>query len=103
MSMKLKKRVDEHTKTAPADQDAGDANVTGCSSSANVAVSCGIHGGRYPVGGMRIRDARQVLSKLINIPADAVPVINGNAVDEDEIINDEVTMLSFVKPSSLKG
>jgi hypothetical protein len=103
MNLKLKKRLDEQTKVSSSDQDAGEESVTGCSNPANVAVSCGIHGGRYPIGGMRIRDARQVLSKLINIPSEAVPVINGTAVDEDETITEQVTMLSFVKPSSLKG
>ena len=103
MNLKLKKRLIERTKIAHPEHGSGEQSVTGCSNPANVSVSCGIHGGKYPIGGMRVKDARSVLSKLINIPSDAVPVINGSAIDEDEVISDEVTMLSFVKPSSLKG
>jgi hypothetical protein len=103
MNLKLKKYVEEQTKISMPDQGPGEESSTGCSNPANVTVSCGIHGGKYPIGGMRIKDARHVLSKLINIPSDAVPVINGSAIDEDETITEEVSMLSFVKPSSLKG
>jgi hypothetical protein len=102
MNLKMKKRFEEQKLSYP-EQGSGEEPVTGCNSAANVNVSCGIHEGRYPIGGMRIRDARSVLAKLMNVPDDAVAVINGSAVDEDEIINDEVSMLSFVKPSSLKG
>jgi hypothetical protein len=70
---------------------------------ANVAVSYGIHQGRYPIGGMTVRDARQALQRLINIDPAAVAVINGAPVDENEHIVAGVTMLSFVKPSAMKG
>ena len=99
MNLKLKKHLNEQTKISQPESGTGDESVTGCSNPGNVTVSCGIHGGRYPIGGMRIKDARSVLSKLINITSDAVPVIIGRAIDEDEIISDDVSMLSFVKTS----
>jgi len=71
--------------------------------SRNVTVSYGIHRGTYPIGGMLIRDARQVLQHLINIDDSAVAVINATPVDEDQRIAEGVTMLSFVKPSAMKG
>ncbi len=69
----------------------------------NVTVSYGIHHGRYPIGGMTVRDARSALQKLINIDSSAVAVINGAPVDEDQRISADVTMLAFVKPSAMKG
>jgi hypothetical protein len=72
--------------------------------SGSVLVNYGIHRGRFPVGGMRIREARQVLERLLNIDPSAVAVINGSPiVDEDQVIDDRVAMLHFVKPSSIKG
>ncbi len=73
------------------------------SDGSNVLVSYGIHRGRFPVGGMTISAAREVLQRLINIDESAVAVINGVPVDESETISQDVSMLSFVKPSSLKG
>jgi hypothetical protein len=69
----------------------------------NVTVSYGIHQGRYPVGGMTVSEARQALARLINIDPSAVAVINGAPVDENLRIAGNVTMLSFVKPSAMKG
>jgi hypothetical protein len=71
--------------------------------SANVTVTYGIHRGRYPIGGMTVRDARRTLQKLLNIDPTAVAVINGSPVDENQQISSAVTMLSFVKPSAMKG
>ena len=68
-----------------------------------VRVQHGIHGGQFPVAGLRVRDARQTLARLLNIDPQAVAVINGRVVAEDEVIGDEVTLLSFVKPSAVKG
>lgn len=69
----------------------------------NVTVSYGIHHGRYPIGGMTVREARQALQRLINIDESAIAVINGAPVDENLRIAANVTMLSFVKPSAMKG
>jgi hypothetical protein len=71
--------------------------------SANVTVTYGIHRGRYPIGGMTVRDARRTLQKLLNIDPSAVAVINGSPVEENVQISAGVTMLSFVKPSAMKG
>ena len=71
--------------------------------SRNVLVSHGIHTGHFPVGGMTVRDARNVLRRLINIEDEAVAVINGAPVEEDTIIEQDVSMLSFVKPASIRG
>jgi hypothetical protein len=74
------------------------------SSSCSVMVNYGIHRGCFPIAGMRIRDARQVLVQLMNIDPSAVAVVNGNPVtDENEIIGEDVRVLHFVKPSSIKG
>jgi hypothetical protein len=69
----------------------------------SVLVSSGIHRGRFPVGGLTVRAARRVLTPLINIEPAAVAVINGQIVDEDTVLAGDLGMLSFVKPSSLKG
>lgn len=69
----------------------------------NVLVSHGIHNGRFPIGGMSVRDARHLLTPLIQIDAEAVPVINGHPVEEDTMITEEINMLAFVKPASMRG
>ena len=101
MSMKLKQHHTEPSvQTAGGDASAESPRVD----TRNVLVTHGIHRGRFPIGGMRIREARETLSRLINISQDAVPVINGAPVDEDTLIDDrQVSMLAFVKPSALKG
>lgn len=73
-------------------------------SARHVLVNYGIHRGRFPVGGMQIREAREVLRRLLNIDPSAVAVVNGTPiVDEDQVIDERVAMLHFVKPSSIKG
>ena len=69
----------------------------------HVRVNYAVHTGSYPIGGMRLRDARQVLARIMNIDESAVAVVNGAVVDEDEVIGDDVRVLHFVKPSSVKG
>jgi hypothetical protein len=69
----------------------------------SVAVQHGIHRGQFPVGGLRVREARETLHSLMNIDPQAVAVIDGQIVDEDTVIGQDVTMLSFVKPSAVKG
>jgi hypothetical protein len=69
----------------------------------NVLVTSGIHRGRFPIGGLRVQQARDVLRRLVTIDDGAVAVINGRAVEEDELIGPDVTQISFVKPSSIKG
>ena len=100
--MKQKHRHSESTihSSLPADAPTADPQTA---DARNVLVTHGIHRGRFPVGGMLVREARQILQNLINIDPGAVPVINGTPVTEDQTISGNVTMLSFVKPSSIKG
>lgn len=91
------KPADDATPVSPPAEDT--APVT-----KNVTCSYGIHRGNFPVAGMKVKDARAVLKKLIKVDDGAAAVINGRIVeDEEEIISSEVTMLSFVKPSAVKG
>jgi hypothetical protein len=69
----------------------------------NILVTSGIHRGRFPIGGMRVRAARDVLRRLITIEEEAVAVVNGRVVDDDEVISENVTHVAFVKPSAIKG
>jgi hypothetical protein len=102
MEMRTRNRPPE---THPPEMAPGGGNSPGGATTdhCNVLVTTGIHRGRFPVGSMTIRQARVTLSKLIKIDPQAVPVINGAQVEEDTVIGPDVTMLSFVKPSSLKG
>ena len=83
--------------------DEGAADQAPSEDRRNIVVSHGIHRGRFPIGGMSVAAARRILAPLINIDAEAIAVINGTPVTEDTIVNDQVTMLSFVKPSSIRG
>jgi hypothetical protein len=69
----------------------------------SVLVQHGIHSGHFPVAGLRIREVRQTLSHLLNIDPRAVAVINGQVVSEDTVIHENTNLLSFVKPSAIKG
>jgi hypothetical protein len=71
----------------------------------NVVCTSGIHRGTFPVGGMSVGRARLVLRQLITIEDEAVAVINGRIVEneEEQIIGEEVTHVAFVKPSAVKG
>jgi hypothetical protein len=69
----------------------------------NVLVQHGIHRARFPIGGLSVREAREHLTRIMSISPDAVAVIGGRPVDEDQRIDESVSLLSFVKPSSLRG
>jgi len=99
--MKMKKH---ELKQKPADdtESSPPADNTPVASK-NVTCSYGIHRGNFPIAGMKVKDARRVLRKLIKVDDSAAAVINGSVVDEDETISSETTMLSFVKPSAVKG
>ncbi len=77
--------------------------ASGSPPAASVLVSSGIHRGHYPIAGLTVRAARRLLASHLNIDPAAVAVINGQTVDDDTVLNTEQGMLSFVKPSSLKG
>src|SRR5439155_26477026 len=68
-----------------------------------VLVSHGIHRGHFPITGMRVSEARRTLARLLNLDPAAVAVINGQVVAEDTTIGEDVSLLSFVKPSAVKG
>lgn len=94
------------TLDLPAGLELGDAPDEGRGAthdSRNVLCTSGIHRGSFPIGGMRVRQARDVLRRLITIEDEAVAVINGRVVDEDERIGKDVTHVAFVKPSAVKG
>ena len=109
MNLKVKRPSPKHEEPTvhPADFSAGaDTNETSdapATAERSVAVQHGIHRGQFPVAGLRVRDARQTLNNLMNIDPQAVAVIDGQIVDEDTVIREDVSMLSFVKPSAVKG
>lgn len=63
----------------------------------------GIHSGWFPIAGMRLGDARPILNQLLNIDPEAVAVVNGQILDDDYVIGEDVELLNFVKKSSIKG
>jgi hypothetical protein len=104
MTMKMKKRHEAAVpKINPTGGSGGDAQNQPPTDTRNVMVSHGIHAGRFPIGGMTVAAARRVLTGLINIDPEAIAVIGGRPVEETTVINDDVSLLAFVKPSALKG
>lgn len=104
MDLQLRRFSNELEQVEPVSfGESGDGAPQPPADNTNVTVSYGIHQGRYPIGGMTIRDARQALQRLINIDPSAVAVIAGAPVDENLQIPAGVSMLSFVKPSAMKG
>ena len=99
--MKMKKA--EKVKHADTDDVAAAPETTQEAVKTNVTCSYGIHRGNFPVAGMKVKDARAILKKLIKVDDTAIAVINGEEVGPDEVISAETTLLSFVKPSAKKG
>lgn len=63
----------------------------------------GIHCGWFPIGGMRLEDARLLLDPLLEIDPKAKAVIAGTIVGDDFVITGNVELLSFVKHASIMG
>ena len=86
----------------PADQATQQATSSGV---VERSVYCrhGLHDGHFPVAGLSVREARRTLTQLLNIDPQAVAVINGEIVDDDYVIGEQVTSLNFVKRSSVRG
>ncbi len=104
MALKLKspEQLELPPPAAPtAEHSDGPAPIV--SDARNTEVRYGIRGGVFPVRGMQVGDARRVLRQVMNIDPSAVAVIGGRPVEDHEVIGADVTMLSFVKPSALKG
>jgi hypothetical protein len=97
-------RPSEHTTTlAPPGATALQAEAPRAVAERSVRVQHGIHSGQFPVAGLRVGEARQTLTRLLNVDPQAVAVINGQVVGEDHVIGDDVALLTFVKPSAIKG
>ncbi len=101
--MKMKKHEPLTKPSDGTDPVAAPEETTSAVIDKNITCSYGIHRGKFPIGGMKVKDARIVLKKLMKVDDAAAAVINGNVVNEDETISSECTMLSFVKPSAVKG
>jgi hypothetical protein len=69
----------------------------------NVLVSYGTHHTPFPIRGLTVGQARESLTRLMNIDETAVAVVNGAPVEDDTMIDQRVTLLSFVKPASIRG
>lgn len=105
MSFELKKTPNVEVQPPPI-SDAGaadDAPPQDSCPQGSVFCRHGIHNGWFPIQGMRMGDARQVLNTLLNVDPEAVAVINGNIVDDDYVIGEDIEMINFVKKSSIKG
>jgi len=106
MQLKQKRHAETTVAALPpsADGDGEPAAPNNAGQSQRtVFCQCSIHDGHFPVSGMKVGEVRRVLTPLLHIEADTVAVINGQIVEDDVVIGDDVAMLNFVKPSSVKG
>ena len=102
--MSLKHRQVNHERIAePSEVNVQSGSGSPSATDSNVRVSYGTHHTPFPIRGLSIRQARESLARLLNIDETAVPVINGSPVEEDTMIDEQVTLLSFVKPASIRG
>jgi len=67
-----------------------------------VAVIHGIYAHTLPLAGMSVAMARLELEDRLNIAPEAVAVIDGNEVGEEELLH-EGQVLNFVSPAGEKG
>lgn len=102
--MSLKQRQANQSRiTEPSEATLRSGSSSPPTSDSNVLVSYGTHNTSFPIRGLSVRQARESLTRLMNIDETAVAVINGSPVEEDTMINEDVTLLSFVKPASIRG
>jgi hypothetical protein len=69
----------------------------------HVQVMHGIFSGRFPIRGMTVGEARRVLQDLLNIQPRAIALVDGQPVDDDRTLDDEVTLLAFVRAQGVIG
>lgn len=70
----------------------------------HVHVSYGVHSGTYPIQGLTFDEAKKSLQKLLNLDPSAVPVIDGEIVEDlGETIGVDIDKMHWVKPSAVKG
>ena len=67
-----------------------------------VEVIHGAYAHSVPLAGMTVRQARAELEERMNLPPDALAVVDGNEVDEDFVLA-ENQVLNFVKHAGEKG
>jgi len=67
-----------------------------------VDVIHGVYAHSLPLAGRTIREAREELEERMNIAPEAVAVVDGLEVGEEEILN-ENQVLNFISPSGEKG
>ncbi len=67
-----------------------------------VKVSHGINDGTFDVAGRTVRWVRNALASALNIPADAIPFVNGQQVTDDYIVPGSST-LDFQRAGGTKG
>jgi hypothetical protein len=62
----------------------------------------GVYAHALPLAGRTIREAREELEDRMNIAPEAVAVVDGVEVDEEEVLR-ENQVLNFLTPSGEKG
>jgi hypothetical protein len=67
-----------------------------------VDVIHGVYAHSLPLAGRTIREARQELEDRMNIAPEAVAVVDGLEVTEEEVLRENQT-LNFVSPAGEKG
>jgi len=94
----------ERVTTGPAlDSDEFASTATAVAPrTGRVDVIHGVYAHSLPLAGRTIREARHELEDRMNIAPEAVAVVDGIEVGEEEILN-ENQVLNFVSPAGEKG
>lgn len=100
MSSETLQRERLHTGPAPFSDDfvAGEATPR----LGRVNVIHGVYAHSLPLVGKTVREAREELEDRMNISAEAVAIVDGIEVGEEEILH-ENQVLNFLTPSGEKG
>lgn len=94
----------ERVKTGPephSDEFAGGGTAT-LTRTGRVEVIHGVYAHSLPLAGRTIREAREELEERMNIAPEAVAVVDGLEVSEEEILA-ENQVLNFLSPAGEKG
>lgn len=92
----------ERVTTGPAADSDEFATTATLPRTGRVEVIHGVYAHSLPLAGKTVRECREELADRMNIAPEAVAVVDGVEVGEEEILN-ENQVLNFLSPAGEKG
>jgi hypothetical protein len=100
--MRTETLLPERVATGPAPYSDDFGSTATLPRTGRVDVIHGVYAHSLPLAGRTIAEARKELEDRMNIAPEAVAVVDGTEVDEEEILR-ENQVLNFMSPAGEKG